>query len=129
MKKQKFKKTLILSMLCIGSFVATAQNQNVNNLEKTEVTNGVEYQTIIDGVEISYSTSRVSNVVTVLNVEFMNTLNSKMTFTWKVINSNGISSQENELTLAPGEKVILNNIMEMKGSIDFSNYIMSLIIK
>lgn len=120
---------LVISMLCFGSFASTAQTQNEVLLERTEVANAVTYQTTINGVEVSYSSRVISDGVSVLNVEFTNTLDSEMSFSWKINRSNGIFQQGKEITLVAGEKLTINNVIEMKGNTEFSSYIMSLIIK
>ena len=129
MKKNRLKKMLVISMLCFGSFATIAQTQSEIALERTEVTNTVTYQTTIDGIEVSYSSLIISDGVSVLNVEFKNTLDSKTSFSWKINRANGFSQQGKEITLVAGEKLTLNNVVEMKGNMEFSSYIMNLIIK
>ena len=123
---------MIFAAFCCFAFMSNAQENEITNSSIEEVTssNEISRELIIisDGVEVYYSSKEVSGN-TLLNIHFVNTSESAVTFTWNVVKERKVFNSLKAVTLKPGESLDQNAVLEVKGNSVLNDYSIKLFIK
>jgi len=126
------KKSMIFTAFCCLAFMSNAQEKEITNSSTIEVNslNETSRELIIvkNGVEVFYSSKEVSGN-TLLNIHFVNTSESTVTFNWSVIKAGEVFKSLKTVTLKPGESIDQNAVLEMKGNSSLNDYSIQLFIK
>ena len=123
------KKTTFIAAFCCLAFMSNAQENGTPNLTAVEATSSNqtsrELVTISEGIEVFYSSSKVSGN-TLLNIHFVNTTGETATFTWEVAKEGRVFSSQKNITLKPGKSFDQNATLEVKGTSNLSDYTIKL---
>lgn len=120
-----------MAVFCLA-FMSNAQNQEISTQQSTEIASEevkAELVATVDGIEVFYVKSDQNGNI-LLDIEFKNTTNKSVSFTWSVVRENGLSyGSTKSITVRPGESFTKAAALEMKGSLNYTSYPITITLK
>lgn len=117
---KKIKMTIGV-FLCAFVFMSANSRLNAQEAQNTAIADvTVENSWIlletVDGIEMSAIENQVFEGSKLISLNFLNTTERELTFSWSFEDERGIKTERKGVKLLPGENVEMSNVTELKGA-------------
>lgn len=107
--------------LCAFVFMSANSRLNAQEAQNTAIADvTVENSWIlletVDGIEMSAIENQVFEGSKLISLNFLNTTERELTFSWSFEDERGIKTERKGVKLLPGENVEMSNVTELKGA-------------